>query len=108
MNGPGQDMLWASDPRLHASLMASKDIESARTAILTLMAEREGALHARDCHFQALERSNALNCIRVMRNFLSPRNERVSGVSVVRHLFDLSPGSGEGVHPAFSKDILGP
>ena len=100
-------LLWMSDPQLHEALQASKDIEAARHNIMAVLHEREGMLHTRDCQLHALERSNALHCIRVMRNFLSPRNERVSGTSVVQHLLCLEQDDGCGdVHPAFVHDIM--
>jgi lysine 2,3-aminomutase len=102
----GQELLWASDPRMHDALMSSDDAGSARSALFDLLKERESALHSRDCHIHALERSNSIHCIRVMRNFLSPRNERVGGVSVIKHLFDISRGSIGDVHLAFVSDIM--
>ena len=105
-NDIGQDLLWASDPQMHDSLMSSDDVRSARAALFDLLKERELALHSRDCNIHALERSNSIHCVRVMRNFLSPRNERVSGVSVVQQLFDISHGSTANVHPAFVSDIM--
>jgi lysine 2,3-aminomutase len=100
-------LLWMSDPQLHEALQASKDIEAARHNIMAILHERESRLHARDCQIHALERSNALHCLRVMRNFLSPRNERVSGTSVVQHLLCLEQDDGCGdVHPAFVHDIM--
>jgi lysine 2,3-aminomutase len=41
-----------------------------------------------------------------MRNFMSPRNERVSGGSVIKHLFDISRGIIHGVDRAFVFDIM--
>jgi len=105
-NDIGQDLLWASDPQMHDALMSSVDVRSARIALFDLLKERESALHSRDCHIHALERSNSIHCIRVMRNFLSPRNERVSGVSVVQSLHDISRGSTGNVHSAFVSDIM--
>ncbi len=102
----GQDLLWSSDPQMHSALMSSEDERSARAALFDLLRERESALHSRDCNIHALERSNSIHCIRVMRNFLSPRNERVSGVSVIQHLYGLSRGSIGNVHPAFVNDIM--
>ncbi|HNU35474.1 MAG TPA: KamA family radical SAM protein, partial [Methanomassiliicoccales archaeon] len=102
----GQAMLWTSDPQLHDALTSADDSRSARSAVFELLRERESSLHLRDCEIHALERSNSLHCIRVMRNFLSPRNERVSGESVIQHLFDISHGSPKGVHQAFVSDVM--
>lgn len=102
----GQAMLWASDPQLHEALISADDPRSARSALFELLRERESLLHLRDCDIHALERSNSLHCIRVMRNFLSPRNERVSGESVIQHLFDISRGSTKEVHQAFVSDVM--
>ncbi|NLX48038.1 MAG: KamA family radical SAM protein [Euryarchaeota archaeon] len=105
-DSPCQNLLRAGDPQVFAVLMSSEDVVSASAALKGLLAEREAALHSWDCHVHPLERSNALHCIRVMHNFLSPRNERVSGISVITHLFNVSHGSDEGVHPAFVSDVL--
>lgn len=102
----GPALLWDSDPQLHETLMSAQDLRSARTALFGLLKKREFVLQARDCGVHALERSNSLHCIRVMRNFLSPRNERVSGGSVLKHLFDVSHGSSKMASYAFVCDIM--
>lgn len=102
----GQALLWDSDPPLHDILSTAEDLREARSAVFELLRERESALHSRNCQVHALERSNSIHCIRVMRNFMSPRNERVSGESVIRHLYQLSQGSAKGVHHAFVSDIM--
>jgi hypothetical protein len=102
----GQASLWASDPRMHEVLRSSDDARSARSAMFELLREKDSSLHERDCNVHALERSNSPHCIRVMRNFMSPRNKRVSGGSVVQHLFEISRGSTEGAHRAFVCDVM--
>lgn len=102
----GPTLLWKSDPQLHEALRSAGNVRSARSALFDLLRERESLLHARDCDVHALERSNSLHCIRVMRNFLSPRNERVSGESVIKHLFNISHGSGGEASYAFVCDIM--
>ncbi|MBI0581812.1 MAG: KamA family radical SAM protein [Methanomassiliicoccales archaeon] len=106
MKDIGQALLWASDPQMHEALSSADDVRSARSAMFDLLKERETELHSRNCHLHALERSNSLHSIRVMRNFLSPRNERVSGVSVMENLFNLSHGSVNDVRQAFVSDIM--
>lgn len=106
MDDVGQSMLWVSDPLLFEALHSSIDVRAARSALFDLLKERELTLHTRDCIVHALERSNSFHCIRVMRNFLSPRNERVSGCSVIEQLFALSRNSTGGVHHAFVSDII--
>jgi lysine 2,3-aminomutase len=102
----GNDLLWDVDRELFNTLHRSKDVEGARDAVRSLLRRREEGYHDRDCQVNALERANALNCIRVMRNLLSPRNERVSGHSVIAHLFDLSRTESDRTgHPAFLYDI---
>lgn len=97
------EALWSVDPELHQALLSSCDVEAARKALQALTLQREEALHHRDCAIHALERSNSLHCIRVMRNFLSQRNERVCGISVIAHLFEVSRGAE--AHPAFISDM---
>jgi lysine 2,3-aminomutase len=81
-------------------------VEKAREGLRRLLIRREKTFHDRDCQAEALERANAINCIRVMRNFLSPRNERVTGVSVIDHLFHLAHSDvGQVGHPAFLYDL---
>jgi len=102
----GQAMLWKSDPQLRDALMSADDPREARSAVFDMLKERELALHSRNCRIHALERSNSIHCIRVMRNFMSPRNERVSGESVIKHLFDISRDSTRNVSQAFVSDIM--
>lgn len=106
VNDIGQAMLWKSDPQLRDALMSADDPREARSAVFDMLKERELALHSRNCRIHALERSNSIHCIRVMRNFMSPRNERVSGESVIKHLFDISRDSTRNVSQAFVSDIM--
>jgi lysine 2,3-aminomutase len=100
------DLLWDADREMFITLRRSKGIEEARNAVRTLLRRREEVYHERDCQVDALERANALNCIRVMRNFLSPRNERMSGHSVLSHLLELSRSEDDVIgHPAFIYDM---
>ncbi|TFG56859.1 MAG: KamA family radical SAM protein [Methanomassiliicoccus sp.] len=102
----GNEVLWDADPELHGILTRSNEVEQARKAVMRLLVRREEKYHSRECHTEALERSNALICIRIMRNYFSPRNEELSGVSVISHLFDLSRSDCQTVgHPAFLYDL---
>ena len=99
-------VLWKADQDLFKVLSRSDNVEKAREGMKGLMMRREGAYHTWECKVEALERTNALNCIRAIRNFLSPRNERISGVSFISHLFEISRQDAQAVgHPAFLYDL---
>ncbi|MCG7845226.1 MAG: KamA family radical SAM protein [Methanomassiliicoccales archaeon] len=99
-------VLWNADQEFHSALTNSSSVQGVREGVRRLLLRREKAFHDWDCSVDALERANAINCIRVMRNFISPRNERLSGVSVVEHIYELSRSDQDLVgHPAFLYDL---
>jgi lysine 2,3-aminomutase len=58
------------------------------------MFEREQRYHSPNCFIENLERVNALNCVQIIKNFLSLRNERLSGESVLTGI--AIPYTGQG------------
>jgi len=101
----GNDVIWSADPELYDAVRSSEGPEEARHSVRDLMLRREIEYQGWDCQVEALERANALNCIKVVRNFLAPRNERLSGISVISHLHGLASDLGTIGHPGFLFDI---
>lgn len=82
--------LWDSDPEVHQVLRSSKNFSEVRRSMRSLLSDREEWLHSKECDLEELERYNAFQCIRVLRNFLSPRNEDLTGTGSIRYLWKLA------------------
>lgn len=87
--------LRKSDPQLFERLAAPVGIEAIRTNLFRLLFEREADLFALDCEMESMERSNALHCIRILKNIFSQRNEAVSGHSALSALMEVVRQGGE-------------
>ncbi len=85
--------LCGSDEELSKVLSSSANLEDARSRIRSLLMEREAWLYEKDCDLEELERANALGCVRVLKNFISTKNEELTGISFVAIMLDLSRGS---------------
>jgi hypothetical protein len=83
------DHLRKHDPELFQELNSSDALETTRQNLFSLLHEREMALFSDDCDLDTLERSNALNCIGVMKNLFSRRNEVVSHYSTLSTLLEI-------------------
>jgi len=82
--------LWDADPEVFETLRSCINFQQARKEMRSLLTRREEWLHSIECGLESLERSNALQCVRVLRNFLSSRNEKLAGTSSMRYLWRLS------------------
>jgi lysine 2,3-aminomutase len=97
--------LWRSDQELLKVLEASDGVEDARNRISETLRDREAWLNSRGTGIDELERINALQCIRVLRNFIAPKNEELTGVSFVSIILDLLHGDMTGISVAFVVEV---
>lgn len=105
---PTKEGLWESDPQVKKELSGAKNLEDARNHLVRLMSRREAWLASRECELEDLERVNAVSCVRVLKNFLSTKNEELTEHSVLETLYGLSSGSRgweEQVSCAFIKEV---
>jgi lysine 2,3-aminomutase len=77
------------DPEIYRILESDHDLETARKKLFSLLVEREIVLFSVSCGLDDLERSNALNCIKILKNLISPRNEKLSGHSTLRYMVEI-------------------
>ncbi len=83
------DHLRKLDHEIFDALASDHDVELIRSRMYDRLYRLELSYHSLDCPISPLERVNALYCIQVLRNILSPRNERVSGCSSLTVLHDI-------------------
>ncbi len=103
------DHLRKYDPELYRELNSPDDLETIRQNIFSLLIKREMSLFSGDCDIDTLERSNALNCIGVLKNLFSQRNEGVSGhstLSTMREIIREHPGKISGKRKAAYSDFF--
>lgn len=87
--------IWEADPEFKRVLFGSQDLEDARHRLYGLLTKREFWLHSKDCDLDDLERTNALSCVYVLKQFLSSKNEEMTGASVIEVLHGLASNSKE-------------
>jgi len=111
--------LWKSNPHVHNILVRSKTLHDARDGLFDYLngLERHYFNVYSDAHYKDMplvERNNAKQCIRILKNVIRSENERITGASALRHLHELArkPKSGaqavsEGFVAEFTALFLG-
>jgi len=98
--------LWKEGPTVHRILRESPTLEEARERLARYLDELEWHYRALDsargAALHPLEWATALEAIEVFKNLISPRNERLAGVSTLEWLWRLaqapdSPDSSEAI-----------
>ena len=77
------------DPEIYQELETHHDVENTRRNLFLLLFDREMALLSDSSELDDLERANALNCIKVLKNLISRRNEKLSGHSTLRSMLGI-------------------
>ena len=82
--------LVSSNPEMFAALRAGGTFNESKEAAYTLLTNRERWLRSLECDLEPLERTNALNCVMVLRNFLSEYNVKRVGIDSFWYLWGLA------------------
>jgi len=93
------DELKDSDKNLFAILKKSKDIHSVREEIFAYLNSLEGHYfniysEKNYRHLHILERNNAKECIRVLKNIIRTENEELTGFSALKTLYTVATVKG--------------
>jgi lysine 2,3-aminomutase len=83
------DHLRRFDPEMYSELNSTENLEIIRQNLFSLLHRREMALFSDACDMDTLERSNALNCIGVLKNLFAQRNETVSHFSTLSTMLEI-------------------
>lgn len=94
------ELMWLTDHTIKKLLMGSGGLEEARDRFFKYLNELERHyfnIHS-DQYFKALhmlEKNNAKECIRVLKNVIRSENEQLTGFSALQVLYDLAKGRKE-------------
>ena len=94
--------LWINDPKIYSILLHSQNIEEARSRFFDYLNSLESAyfdVHS-DKHFKTLhilEKNNAKECIRVLKNIIRTVNEEVTEFSALKYLYELAQNGNDDV-----------
>ena len=94
-------VLWSEDPQVYDMLRTSSSLEEARRSIFIYLNQLEWSLMNSERRLHPLVDSIAREAIRVFKNIISPRNEKLTGYSALFHLWRLAQ---EGSSAAASVD----
>ncbi len=84
-----EEFLWSEDPQVHEILLTSSSLEEARRSIFLYLNQKEWEL-SQGTGLHPLIESIAREAIRVFKNIISPRNEKLTGYSALLHLWRLA------------------
>jgi lysine 2,3-aminomutase len=84
-----EEFLWSEDPEIYRILIESNSVEEARKSLFLYLNKLEWELlENRNLH--PLVESIAREAIRVFKNILSPKNEKLTGFSALMYLWRLA------------------
>jgi len=78
--------LWKENPEIFRLLKESEDLEKVRQSLFKFSKDLEWKHREGEEELHKLEYATALEAIKVFNNFISPRNEEISGFSTLDHL----------------------
>ncbi len=89
------DLLWKADPKIKSLLKDSQNLTDARENLFNYLNDLER--HYFNIHsekkfkeFHIIEKSNAKECIKVLKNLIRTENEQISGFSALQILYGLA------------------
>ena len=86
MNESLTEKLWRENPEIFKLLKESEDLEKARQSLFKFSKDLEWKYREGKEELHKLEYATALEAIKVFNNFISPRNEEISGFSTLDYL----------------------
>ena len=93
--------VWQANPDVHRVLLESPTLGVARQKLFDYLNRQEQVFLNHDFDMHALELATALECVGVMKQIISVRNESVTGLSALRQLHD-------GAHGLASDRVIAP
>lgn len=98
--------LWEANPEIYSLLKNAPDVEAARDALFTYLEKSERNIFALDNDLHILEKATVREGIRVFKSIIGPINESRTGVSALKHLYELARGENEGTNNPVSVGFL--
>ncbi|MFH1452937.1 MAG: KamA family radical SAM protein [Armatimonadota bacterium] len=84
--------MWRANPQFRKLLKRSKTLEDARQKIRVYINECLEYLFSTECHLHTMEKVNARECARALRNITSPISEKRTGFSSLEVLWKIARG----------------
>jgi len=84
--------LWEQDPRIQKILIESISLEETRGALANYLNDLEWKYRREEIKLHKLEWATAMEAIKVFNNIISPRNEKIAGLSTLEYLWRLARG----------------
>ena len=89
------NMLWGSNTTIHELLKGSPGLEEVRDAMYIYLEKAERRIFDIDNDLHILEKATVRECIRVFRSIIGPINEKRTGTSALKTLWELAQGREE-------------
>ena len=99
------DALWQEAPQMYRILRESETLEAARQMLYGYLKELEWQLRSVETDDCQIESAAAMEALRVFYNLLSPRNERLAGLSTLKPLWRLARDDGDSTSPGFVEEF---
>ncbi len=90
---------------MNALLNECSDIEEARRTLVLYLDRCEWSYRSGEIDLHLLERATTLEAIKVFKNLISPRNEKLAGMSTLELLWKLARGEDVEVSEGFIEEI---
>jgi len=84
------EFLWSEDHSIKEILVTSSNLEDARRSLFLYLNQLEWSLYSGERKLHPLVEAIARDAIRVFKNIIAPRNEKLTGYSALYHLWRLA------------------
>lgn len=98
--------LWDANREFYEILKTSDDIDSARKRIYDYLVNLENRIYFEEIDLHPLEIINMKSCIKVFKNIMAPKNEKLSKFSALETLWNLANGNIEELETNISIGFL--
>ena len=85
-----QEDLWEQDPRIQGILIESASLGEARERLAKYLNDLEWRYRHGEVELHPLEWATAMEAIEVFKNLISPRDEKIAGISTLEYLWRLA------------------
>ncbi|HIC95487.1 TPA: KamA family radical SAM protein, partial [Candidatus Bipolaricaulota bacterium] len=90
LEGSLYEDLWEQDTRAQRILSESTGLEEAREGLANYLDNLEWRYRYGEVELHPLEWTTALEAIAVFKNLISPRDEKIAGISTLEYLWRLA------------------
>ncbi|ABR55093.1 lysine 2,3-aminomutase YodO family protein [Methanococcus vannielii SB] len=100
------EQLLKTDTKFYSILVKSNDLNDLRHEVYKYLNSIEKTLYFENTEFPKLEIINMKECIKVFKNIISPKNEKLAEFSAINALWNIYKGETTGISLGFLNEMI--